>query len=123
MSRMDGVVMSGSRYVRQVNRRLCFNKIIRPGVADGFCSCLSQAKNDYCTEGSNLNSSAPIKLIFIGLSLLLICAMAAYFKGGTVEYVANVFTFKEIDLMSINIPVGYYVVGVGAFRLLGEQKS
>ncbi len=65
----------------------------------------------------------PSKLILIGFSLLLICAAAAYLKGGSAEYVIDVFMFKKIELMSINIPVGYIVIVIGVFKLLSTTRS
>ena len=62
--------------------------------------------------------TTPFKLILIGFALLLICSVAAYLKGGSTEYVIDVFMFKKIELMSINIPVGFIVILVGVFKLL-----
>ena len=54
--------------------------------------------------------------------MLLICAVAAYLKGGSTEYVIDVFMFKKIELMSINIPVGFIVILVGVFKLLRATR-
>ena len=66
----------------------------------------------------------PYKLILIGFALLLICAAAAYLKGGSTEYVIDVFMFKKIVLMSINISVGYIVIVIGVFKsLVGTSRD
>ena len=64
--------------------------------------------------------SASYKLIMIGIFLLVLCAFAAYLKGGSVGYVVDVFRFEKIELMSINIPVGYVVIAIGFYRVIKD---
>ena len=64
--------------------------------------------------------NASYKLIMIGIFLLVLCAFAAYLKGGSVEYVVDVFRFEKIELMSINIPVGYVVLAIGFYRVIKD---